>query len=91
MNTAGAPNAQLTTPTALPAWAARGEDKRGALNWDTSQTVANCVINGKTCLAIIDTGAYKTIMDIGMARILGLSVREASQGDCGTYSVPGTK
>jgi hypothetical protein len=25
-----------------------------------------------------------------MARILGLRVREAVNGDCGTYSVPGT-
>lgn len=41
-------------------------------------------------LAIVDSGSYKTIMDVGMARILGLPIREAKQGDCGTYSVPGT-
>ncbi len=41
-------------------------------------------------LAVVDTGSYKTIMDVGMARILGLPVREARNGDCGTYAVPGT-
>lgn len=29
-------------------------------------------------------------MDMGMARMLGLRVRPAVGGDCGTYSVPGT-
>ena len=29
-------------------------------------------------------------MDIGMARMLGLPIRDAIGGDCGTYSVPGT-
>jgi hypothetical protein len=29
-------------------------------------------------------------MDTKMAKILGLQVREAVHGDCGTYSVPGT-
>jgi hypothetical protein len=47
-------------------------------------------VDGKHVLAIVDTGSYKTIMDLGMARILGLPVKEAVQGDCGTYSVPGT-
>jgi hypothetical protein len=28
---------------------------------------------------------------VGMARILRLPVREAKGGDCGTYSVPGSK
>lgn len=41
-------------------------------------------------MAIVDSGSYKTIMDLGMARILGLPVREASQGDCGTFATPGT-
>jgi hypothetical protein len=88
MNTGGEGGTKV--PTEQPAWAARGEDKRAALHWDTSQTVANVVVNGKATLAIVDTGSYKTILDIGMARILGLPVREAVNGDCGTYSVPGT-
>ncbi len=73
-----------------PKWAQGGEDKRAALHWDTSQTVVNCTINGKHALAIVDSGSYKTIIDVGMARILGLAIREAVHGDCGTYSVPGT-
>jgi predicted aspartyl protease len=52
--------------------------------------VANCTINGKHILAIVDTGSYKNILDIGMAKILKLPIREAVNGDCGTYSVPGT-
>ena len=60
------------------------------MHWDTSQTVANCLVNGQLTLAIIDIGSYKTIMDVGTARMLGLPVREAKGGDCGTYSVPGT-
>jgi hypothetical protein len=75
---------------ARPLWAAGGDDKRAALHWDTSQTVANCTVNGKHTLAVVDTGSYKTIMDLGTARMLGLAIREAKNGDCGTYSVPGT-
>jgi hypothetical protein len=61
--------------TGLPIWAMGSEDKRAALHWDTSQTIANCKINGITTLAVVDSGSYKTIMDISMARILGLRVR----------------
>ena len=59
----------------LPIWAMGGNDKRAALHWDTSQMIANCKINGTTTLAIVDSRSYKTIMDISMARILGLRVR----------------
>jgi hypothetical protein len=74
----------------LPDWANGGADKRAALPWDMSQTVANCKINGSAALAVVDSGSYKTIMDVGMARMLGLPIRNAVGGDCGTYSVPGT-
>ena len=67
-----------------------GVDKRSALPWDTSQTVANCKVNDNAALAIVDSGSYKTIMDVGMAKMLGLPTRSAVGGDCGTYSVPGT-
>ncbi len=89
---AGEGKAQETASVSAPRpeWAQHGVDKRAALHWDTSQTVANCTVNGKHALAVIDTGSYKTILDVGMARILGLPVREAINGDCGTYSVPGT-
>lgn len=75
---------------AMPEWAAGAEDKRDALHWDTSQTVADAVLGGKAVRAVVDTGSYKTILDIGMARMLGLPIREARGGDCGTYTVPGT-
>lgn len=52
--------------------------------------VAHCTVNNVLTYAIIDTGAYRTIMDVGMARMLGLTVRPQQGGDCGTYSVPGT-
>jgi hypothetical protein len=42
-------------------------DKRAALPWDASQTIANCKVNGNVALAIIDSGSYKTIMDVSMA------------------------
>ena len=79
---------QALMSTPRPDWANQGVDKRAALHWDTSQTVANCTVGGKHALAVIDTGSYKTILDVGMARILGLPVREAVNGDCGTYSAP---
>jgi hypothetical protein len=41
-------------------------------------------------IAIIDSGSYKTIMDTMMAKQLGMEIRSAVDGDCGTYSVPGT-
>jgi hypothetical protein len=77
-------------PVDLPIWAQGAYDKRAALPWDTSQTIANCKVNGISALAIIDSGSYKTIMDIGMAKMLSLPIRESVGGDCGTYSVPGT-
>ena len=79
-----------TQPEGLPTWAQGGVDKRSALPWDTSQTVANCKVNDNAALAIVDSGSYKTIMDVGMAKMLGLPTRSAVGGDCGTYSVPGT-
>ncbi len=79
-----------TSLLARPPWAAGGPDKRAALHWDTSQTVANCTVNGKHALAVVDTGSYKTIMDVGMAEMLELKIRRSKGGDCGTYSVPGT-
>jgi hypothetical protein len=82
----------VTKPEGIPRpdWCARAEDKRHALHWDTSQTVMNVLVGGQHALAILDTGSYKTILDVGMARILNLPVRYAVNGDCGTYQVPGT-
>jgi hypothetical protein len=38
----------------------------------------------------VDSGSYKTIMDVSLAEILGLPVKRAVGKDCGTYAVPGT-
>ena len=83
-------NTRDVTPVDLPNWAQGNTDKRAALSWDTSQTIANCTVNGNAALAIVDSGSYKTIMDMSMARMLGLPIRNAVGGDCGTYAVPGT-
>ena len=74
----------------VPEWAKDVEDKRQALRWDASQSVAQVKVNNVLTLAVIDTGAYKTVMDVGMAQMLGLPVKLAQFGECGTYSVPGT-
>ena len=41
-------------------------------------------------MAIVDTGAYKTVLDVEMAKALGLKVRMAMGGDCGKFGVPGS-
>ena len=47
-------------------------------------------INNRLGVAIADSGAYKTVMDLHMAEAYGLTVRRAVSGDCGRYSVPGS-
>ena len=47
-------------------------------------------INDTLTTAIVDTGACKTILDVEMAKTLGLKIRYSQNGDCGTYAVPGT-
>lgn len=41
-------------------------------------------------LAIVDTGAHRTVVDTHMASLLGLHVRKEA-GDCGRFSVPGSE
>ena len=53
--------------------------------------VANCRVNGVASLVVMDTGSYKTVLDLGMAKMLGLKVRAAVGGDCGTYTTPGSQ
>lgn len=45
--------------------------------------------NNRVALAVADSGAYKTIMDMRVAADLGLQVRKAVNGNCGKYGVPG--
>ncbi len=47
-------------------------------------------INGKLAYCIVDTGASGTVLDVSMARALGLKLRMSAEGDCGTFTVPGS-
>ena len=46
-------------------------------------------VNNRVGLAVGDSGAYMTVMDLQSAVALGLLVRRAVNGDCGSYAVPG--
>jgi predicted aspartyl protease len=49
----------------------------------------NLGVGNKLILAIIDTGAHRTVIDTKMASRLGLKVQ--SEGiNCGKFSVPGS-
>ncbi len=73
----------------LPMWAAHMEDLRGELRFDSTQYVVPIAIGGKVTLAIVDTGAHRTVMDTKMAAVLGLQVRRAPS-NYGRFSVPGS-
>ena len=47
-------------------------------------------INNRICLAIVDTRAYKTVLDVEMVDTLGLKVWAAVGGDCGKFRVSGS-
>lgn len=47
-------------------------------------------MNGKLAYCIVDTGASGTVLDVAMAKALGLKLRHAAEGDCGTFTVPGS-
>ena len=80
----------VPTLTPAPAWGSTLRNMVGVLRWDGSQTIAYVGINDTLTTAVVDTGACRTIMDLEMAKALGLNIRYASCGDCGTYAVPGT-
>ena len=52
---------------ATPTWAASMADIRATLPYDKAQTVAFVAINNRLGLAIADSGAYQTVMDLRMA------------------------
>ena len=65
-------------------------DVRASLPFDETHTVMFAAVNNRLGLAIADSGAYQTVMDHCMASAFGLTVRQAVNGDCGRYSVPGS-
>ena len=46
-------------------------------------------VNNRVGLAVGDSGAYMTVMDLQSAALYGLTVRRSVSGDCGSYAVPG--
>ena len=73
----------------LPTWAAGMADQRRVYPCDGTQTVLFVGVNNRVGLAVGDSGAYMTVMDLQSAVALGLLVRRAVNGDCGSYAVPG--
>ena len=47
-------------------------------------------MNYRVGLAIVDTGAHRTVMSPDYARKLGLTVTPAVDGNCGRFGVPGS-
>ena len=64
-------------------------DIRAPFPTDGTQTVLFAAANNRVGLAVGDSGAYSTVMDLRAAESYGLKVRRAVGGDCGSYSVPG--
>ena len=52
---------------ATPTWAASMADIRATLPYDKTQTVVFVAINNRLGLAIADSGAYQTVMDLRIA------------------------
>ena len=56
----------------MPDWAVGFIDKRNLLQWDSDQYVIPIAMGSALTLAIVDTGACRSVMDISMARGLNL-------------------
>lgn len=59
------------------------------MQWDSTQYICVTQVNGCLVEGILDTGAAATIMDMGMAMDLGLKVVRETQGEFGSFTVPG--
>lgn len=77
---------ELASP---PPWATGTVDVRHLLHWTADQTVAVVTVNDALTHAIVDTGASSTVMDVKMARALGVPLQLATGTNCGTYTTPG--
>ena len=55
--------------------------------FDSTQTIMYIAINNQVGISITDTGAYKTVVDMGMVQAFGLPVHRAINGNCGHYAV----
>ena len=63
---------------------------RGCLGWDSSQFITLVGVAGK-CLseALVDTGGSCSIMDLALARRMGLPVTMAQSTEFGMFTTPG--
>ena len=73
-----------------PKWAQSMADIRNMYVADPTQSLVPVAIKNRIGLAIVNTGAYKTIMDREMAKAFCLKVRAALAGNCGKLRVPGS-
>ena len=73
----------------LPTWAAGMADQRHVYPYDGTQTVLFVGVNNCVGLAVGDSGAYMTEMDLQSVVALGLYIHFAVNGDCSSYTVPG--
>ena len=51
-----------------PEWAGGVGERRTVLRWDVMQCVGCIGINGCISLAVVDTGAHRTVIDADMAK-----------------------
>ena len=64
-------------------------DQRHVYHCEGTLTVLFVGVNNPVGLAVGDSGAYMTVMDLQSAVALGLHIRRAVNGDCSSYTVPG--
>ena len=64
-------------------------DQRLVYPCDGTQTILFVGVKNRVGLAVGDSGAYMTVMDLQSAAALGLYICRAINGDCGSYAVPG--
>ena len=76
---------------AKPDWAKGLRDCTDVLQWDSEQNIAYIGISGALALAIVDTGAHRTLLCRRTCEHLGLPLTLAQKGEYGTYRVPGEK
>ena len=72
-----------------PRWAKEARNCRGLMQWDSSQFVCLARMGESLVEGILDTGAACTIMDIDMAKRIGLPVVEEARAEFGSFTVPG--
>ena len=75
----------------MPEWARKLglADARGTLPWDSDQYICLVGVGGSLVETVLDTGAGRSMIDLGTVTKLGLPWAKAQGHEFGTYSVPG--